>query len=79
MGYEELCMYKLMSYDASTIVSRVNSDVIEIRFCQQRTLHNGANTVNSVILGHTSVFRSSNAGGGGGGQLPLNRDAKSMV
>lgn len=79
MGYEELCMYKLMSYDASTILSRVNSDVIENRFCQQRTLHNGANTVNSVILGQTSVFRSSNAGGGEGGQLPLNRDAKSMV
>lgn len=89
MGFEELCMYKLKSCDASIIPSRVNSDVIEKMFCQQRTLHNGANTnptylgycysVNSVILGQISVSRKSNAGGGEGGQLPLNRDAKSMV
>lgn len=63
VGFKELCMYKLKSCDASIIPSRVNSDVIENMFCQQRTLHNGANTnptylgycysINSVILGQT--------------------------
>lgn len=89
MGFEELCMYKLKSCNASIIPSRINSDVIENMFCQQRTLHSGANTnptylgycysVNSVILGQASISRKSNVGGGEGGQLPLNRDAKSMV
>jgi hypothetical protein len=44
------------------IPSRVNSDVIENLFCQERSLHNGANTnptflgycrtINSIILGY---------------------------
>lgn len=64
-GFEELCIYKLKKSNSSIIPSRVNSDIIENMFCQQRTLHNGANTnpnylgycnsVNSVILGQTSI------------------------
>ncbi|CAC5412160.1 unnamed protein product [Mytilus coruscus] len=79
MGFEEMCIYKLKCSKASFIPSRVNSDVTENIFCQQRTLHNGANTnptylgychsVNSVILGQTSISRKSNAGGGEGTQL----------
>jgi hypothetical protein len=81
MGFQELCNYKLKMSNASIIPSRINSDVIENMFCQQRTLHNGANTnptylgycnsVNSVILGQTSISRKSNAGVGEGGQLPV--------
>lgn len=73
MGFEELCLYKLRSSNASIIPSRVNSDVIENIVCQHRTLHNGANTnptylgychtVNSVIIGQASVSRKSNTGG----------------
>ena len=78
-GFEEMCIYKLKCSNASIIPSRVNSDVIENIFCQQRTLHNGANTnptylgychsVHSVILGQTSISRKSNAGGGEVAQL----------
>lgn len=79
MGFEELCLYKLKTSNASIIPSRVNSDIVENMFCQQRTLHNGpntnptylgyCNTVNSVILGQTSISRKSNVGGGDGAQL----------
>ena len=64
---------------ASIIASRVNSDVVENMFCQQRTFHNEANTnltylgyfntVNSVILGQHTVSKKSNTGGGDGAQL----------
>lgn len=79
LGFEELCLYKLKSSHASIIPSRINSDIVENMFCQQRTLHNGANTnptylgycntVNSVILGQASISRKSNVGGGDGAQL----------
>ena len=72
LGFEELCIYKMRTSNCSIIPSRVNSDIIENVFCQQRTLHNGANTnptylgychsTNSVILGQASVSRKSNAG-----------------
>ncbi|CAG2206495.1 unnamed protein product [Mytilus edulis] len=65
--------YRLKNNNASVIPSRLNSDVIENVFCQQRTLHSGANTnptylgychaMNSVILGQTTVSRKSNTGG----------------
>ncbi|KAJ8313792.1 hypothetical protein KUTeg_008353 [Tegillarca granosa] len=73
LGFEELCLYKLKKNSASVIPSRLNSDVVENIFCQQRTLHNGANTnptylsychsMNSIILGQTTVSRKSNTGG----------------
>lgn len=89
MGFEELCIHKLKSSSASIIPSRVNSDVIENMFCQQRTLHNGANSnptylgychsVNSVILGQASISRKSNVGGGEGAQLPVHHGEKPKV
>ncbi|CAG2238930.1 unnamed protein product [Mytilus edulis] len=73
LGFEEYCQYRLKNNNASVIPSRLNSDVIENVFCQQRTLHSGANTnptylgychaMNSVILGQTTVSRKSNTGG----------------
>lgn len=79
LGFEELCKYRLQKSSASIVPNRTNSDLIENMFCQQRTLHNGANTnptylgycrsVNAVILGQTSVSRKSNSGGGSGAGL----------
>jgi len=75
LGFEELCHYKMKKSHFSIVPGRINSDVIENMFCQQRTLHSGANTnptyleysrnVNSVILGETSISRKSNTGGNG--------------
>lgn len=66
-------MHKLKKQSASIIPCRLNSDVIENIFCQQRTLLNGANTnptylgycysMNSVILGQATISRKSNTGG----------------
>lgn len=75
LAFEELCHYKMKKSHFSIVPGRINSDVIENMFCQQRTLHSGANTnptyieysrnVNSVILGETSISRKSNTGGNG--------------
>ena len=72
LGFEELCAHRLKTCSGSVIPSRLNSDVIENVFCQQRGLHNGNNTnptylnyartMNTVILGQTSISRKSNAG-----------------
>lgn len=51
LGFEEICMHKLKKQSASIIPCRLNRDVIENIFCQQRTLHNGANT-NPTYLGY---------------------------
>ena len=51
LGFEELCTYKLKKSNASIIPYRVNSDGIENIFCQQRTMHNGANA-NPTYLGY---------------------------
>jgi len=79
LGFKELCLHKLKSSQSSIIPSRVNSDIVENMFCQQRTLYKGANTnptylgychaVNSVVLGQASISRKSNVGGGVGAQL----------
>ena len=49
LGIEELCIYKFQKNNASIIPGRLNSDVIENVFCQQRTLHNGANTIQLTL------------------------------
>lgn len=71
IGIEE-SLYKLQKINSSIIPSRLNSYVLENLFCQQRTFHNGAithptylgycNTLNSVVLGHTSISKISNTG-----------------
>lgn len=71
IGFRELCEYRLRTSSCSIVPSRLNSDIIENVFCQQRGLHNGNNTnptylnycrtMNTVILGQTTISRKSNA------------------
>ena len=75
IGFDELCCAKFQKSFGSITPARINSDAIENLFSQQRGLHNGANTnpnyltfsrsVNSIILGQTTISRKSNAGGSG--------------
>jgi hypothetical protein len=71
VGFHELCDYKLQQSSSSIIPSRVNSDVIENLFSQQRGIYHGSNTnptyldycraMNAAILGQPSISRKSNA------------------
>jgi hypothetical protein len=74
IGFHELCVSHLTENPNSSIIpSRINSDVVENHFCQQRGLHSGNNTnpnyatyqksVNSIILGQNTISRKSNSGG----------------
>ena len=70
----------LLSRNQSLYPSRINSDIVENFFCQQRSLFNGSNTnptalqygktVNSILIGvrSTTAAKRSNTGG----VLPLN-------
>lgn len=71
IGFYELCEDKLKRNSCSIIPSRVNSDVIENLFSQQRGIFQGNNTnpsyltycrtMNAVILGQPSISKKSNA------------------
>lgn len=74
LGFKHFCINKLTRYNGfSVIPSRINSDPIENMFCQEKSLHNGANTnptylgycrtMNSIILGESTISRKSNTGG----------------
>lgn len=83
MEFEEVCMYKLKSCNASITSCRIKSDVNRDHVLSAENITYGTNTnqsysVNSVIFGQTSESRKANVGSGDGGHLPLNRDAKSM-
>ncbi|XP_070573166.1 uncharacterized protein [Ptychodera flava] len=72
MGFQQLCCHKFQQKVKSIVPSRVNSDIVENIFCQQRAKFNGANTnptylqycntMNSVILGQSTNSRMSNVG-----------------
>ena len=72
MSLVEICINQL-KFDL--VPSRINSDIIENIFCQQRSLYHGANSnpnyneyrtaINSIVLGQTTTSRKSNAGGNG--------------
>ena len=75
LTFKEICRIHLTKYPNGYVVpSRINSDIVENHFCQQRGMFNGCNThptysnycttVNSVILGQSlkSRGRKSNAG-----------------
>ncbi|MDH5640772.1 MAG: hypothetical protein OEY28_05725 [Nitrospira sp.] len=74
IGFQELCKNVLKNTKSIIIPSRINSDVIENFFCQQRGIKNGNNTnptvfqylknINSIIIGQSSVSKSSNTGTG---------------
>ena len=73
-GFQELCLMWLKKFpDNSLYQHRINSDVLENSFCQQRGLHNGANTNpnlltysktnNSITLGQATISKKSNTSG----------------
>ena len=82
IGFRELCIDKLRSSATTIVPCRINSDVIENVFSQQRGLYNGNNTnpnfltycrtMNAIIIGQPSISRKSNTGGGSTGANPFN-------
>lgn len=44
IGFHEMCKEKLKTDSSSIVPNRINSDVIENVFCQQRGMYNGNNT-----------------------------------
>lgn len=71
-GFMSLVKKTLFELKIEIVPSRINSDIIENIFCQQRALYHGANTnpnyneyrtgINSIILGQTTTSTKSNAG-----------------
>ena len=71
IGFTQLCKNTLRYSRRSIVPARINSDVIENIFCQQRGIINGNNTnptfyqyvknVNAVIIGQNAVSKNSNA------------------
>lgn len=73
--FKEICVIHLNRFPRGYVVpSRINSDIVENHFCQQRGLYNGSSTnptymnycstINYVVLGQSlkSRRRKSNAG-----------------
>ena len=70
-GFRTLCRNSLKVHRDSVVPARINSDVIENIFCQQRGIINGNNTnptfyqyvknINAVIIGQNAVSKNSNA------------------
>lgn len=68
MSLVEMCINEIKT---EVVPSRINSDIIENIFCQQRSLYHGATTnpnyneyrtgVNSIILGQTTTSKKANA------------------
>ncbi|XP_053409240.1 uncharacterized protein LOC128559964 [Mercenaria mercenaria] len=79
LGFDSMCKIKFSQSAGSVVPSRVNSDVIENIFSQQRGLNNGSNTnpdyltysrtMNTIILGENTVSRKSNTGGTSAGAM----------
>jgi hypothetical protein len=74
LGFEELCQMWFKKFPGTSLYQyRLNSDVLENSFCQQRGLHNGANTNpnlityaktnNSITLGQATLSKKGNACG----------------
>ena len=75
-------MKKRITSGSSVMASRLNSDIVENFFSQQRSQKHGANTnptylqyskgVNSVLLGRSSSKRSKTSNAGLKGAAPYN-------
>lgn len=73
-GFMSLVHVAINELKTEIVPSRINSDIIENIFCQQRSLYHGANSnpnynqyrtgINSIVLGQSSTSKKSNAGGG---------------
>ena len=71
IGFNSLCKNTLKNKRISIGPARINSDVIENIFCQQRGIVNGNNTnptfyqyvkyINAVIIGQNAISKNSNA------------------
>lgn len=83
LGFRELCTDKLLYSSATSFVpGRINCDIIENVFSQQRGLYNGnytnpsflsyCRTMNSIITGQPSVSRNSNTSGSSTEADPFN-------
>lgn len=74
-GIMSLITFCIEVLKTEVVPARLNSDIIENIFCQQRSLYHGPTThptynsyrtgINSVVLGQSLVSRKSNAGGNG--------------
>lgn len=74
VGFNHLCKTTLKEDRSSIVPARINSDVIENIFCQQRGIINGNNTnptfyqfvknINSVIIGQSILSKTCNSGSG---------------
>ena len=83
IGFHEMCSDKLKKDSSSIVPNRINSDVIENVFCQQRGLYNGNNTnptylnycrtMNAVILGQATISKKSNASEGTSAAEPFSK------
>ena len=72
-GIMSLTEYAINEIHIEVVPSRLNSDIIENIFCQQRSIYHGPTTnptynsyrtgINSVILGQTVVSKKCNASG----------------
>ena len=70
MSLIKICLYEIKT---EVVANRINSDIIENIFCQERALYHGANTnpnyndyrtgINSIILGQTTTSKKSKVGG----------------
>ena len=70
-GFMSLVEFSVTELKYCVVPSRINSDVIENVFCQQRSLYHGATTnptynayrqgINSVVLGQSTISKKSNA------------------
>jgi hypothetical protein len=71
LGFCEICKRRITKTSASVTPGRMNSDIVENNFCQQRSKYHGANAnptvaqykhgITSVILGQKVISKKSNA------------------
>ena len=70
LTFKNICIIHLNRFPRGYVVpSRINSDIVENHFCQQRALYNGSSTnpthmnysstVNSIVLGQSLKSRGS--------------------
>lgn len=87
-GFMSLVKVSILEFKIDIVPSRINSDIIENIFCQQRALYHGANSnpdyneyrtgINSIILGQTTTSKKSNVGGTSAKPLALSLPPKRL-
>lgn len=87
-GIMSLTEYAINEIHTEVVPSRLNSDIIENIFCQQRSIYHGPTTnstynsyrtgTNSVILGQTVVSKKCNASGNRAESYAAKRPTKKL-